>query len=534
MEDVSANNLFFAEIVSSEPQLVLATKTEDVDGVAAAMAALGERFDVSHIDVFGAEGDEIHHQSHREDVIDGRALLGAALDGESATLTTVTEHGLIVQAASPIFDGTRIVGTVVVSRVFAGQSLIELAGTDGVLLALFNGGMAIHVPEGISPIHQHQVAAFDDATKGHTIIDDRYMPVPLALSERQSVIALVDISDQLQILQASRRTMILSVALVAVAAAILGFLLSRRLSRPIVGMTTVARRIATGRYDTRVSDLPFAELNTMGASLNHLAYKVQEQITGLEEAESRLRSSLDSKDRLIASVSHEVRTPLTAVVGYAQMLEDHSSEISASDRNEMVRHIASESVDLSNIIEDLFVASRAESGHLTVLMTPVDIDGQLQSVLSHITGARARQTVEVEPGTCMALGDASRIRQIIRNLVTNAFRYGGDRVRITSDHHHGHVVLIVADDGPPIATSTSEAIFEPYARAHEREGVTASVGLGLTISRQLATLMGGRLAYRHEGGWSEFLLTLNSADVNTQLTHNAVDGPVSAAAAISS
>ena len=92
--------------------------------------------------------------------------------------------------------------------------------------------------------------------------------------------------------------------------------------------------------------------------------------------------------------------------------------------------------------------------------------------------------------------------QILRNLVTNAQHYGGRDIRVTTQQVNGTMQIIVADSGPGIPPALRERIFEAYSSAHEDQGMPASGGLGLTVSRSLATLMGGSLVYHHVDGWS--------------------------------
>jgi signal transduction histidine kinase len=123
--------------------------------------------------------------------------------------------------------------------------------------------------------------------------------------------------------------------------------------------------------------------------------------------------------------------------------------------------------------------------------------------------ATAKQiTVE---GSARAIGDPQRVRQILRNLISNAVQYGGSNITITAGPHDGRATISVVDDGPPIPPEVAERIFEPYVRAQERHGLTQSVGLGLTISRQLAELMNGRLSHRRDSDFNVFELDLPAA-----------------------
>jgi signal transduction histidine kinase len=231
---------------------------------------------------------------------------------------------------------------------------------------------------------------------------------------------------------------------------------------------------------------------------------VTEQVT----AEQRLVDLLASKDELIASVSHELRTPLTAVVGYAQMLNDEVSGLSAVERKEMIESIASQGADLTNIIEDLLVEARADIGTLTVARVPVDLRAQAAQVLETLQSDTNGRCIELIGLPVQAVADPARVRQILRNLVTNAFRYGGDHIQITVADGGSTVRILVSDNGLGVPPEEQNRIFEPYHRAHTREGLTASVGLGLTVSRKLARLMDGDLTYRYQVGESIFQLDL--------------------------
>ena len=111
--------------------------------------------------------------------------------------------------------------------------------------------------------------------------------------------------------------------------------------------------------------------------------------------------------------------------------------------------------------------------------------------------------------------DRVRVGQILRNLVTNATRYGGTQRSIHVSRTETAGVVEVHDDGTGIPFEERERIFEPYTRAHDRPGMTASVGLGLAVSRQLAELMGGNLEYHGDQGHSVFRLTLPLATAAT-------------------
>lgn len=229
--------------------------------------------------------------------------------------------------------------------------------------------------------------------------------------------------------------------------------------------------------------------------------------TEREQAQQAIEASLRSKDELIASISHELRTPLAAVVGFAQILQHEESGLSAEERAEVIGLIADEGLDLAGIVDDLLVAAKVKSGTLNAVRVPVDLWAQAAQVLEN-RSQQESEHIELIKSSVRAMADPARVRQILRNLISNALKYGGDRIRIKMSSDDTTVRLRVCDNGPGIPEDERQHIFEPYRRADQDPGLTLSLGLGLTISRQLAQLMDGDLTYRHDETESIFELSL--------------------------
>ena len=230
-------------------------------------------------------------------------------------------------------------------------------------------------------------------------------------------------------------------------------------------------------------------------------------VTGHRNEERRMQELVEAKNRFLASVSHEIRTPLTAVLGFAAMLdnEDYDDD---EDMRGMISAIATHAQDVADLVEDLLVAARAEMGQVDITVAELDIMAEIDQTLRAGGSFTTNVTVESAGLPGRALGDAARVRQIVRNLLTNAKKYGGPTVTISVQRNDDTVEIAVADNGPGLPFSEWDRIFEPYHRAHSATGLTESVGIGLAISRQLAELMNGRLEYRYSRGRSIFTLSL--------------------------
>ena len=214
----------------------------------------------------------------------------------------------------------------------------------------------------------------------------------------------------------------------------------------------------------------------------------------LTHAKEELERLIASKDEFVASVSHELRTPLTGVVGFASELSHSWDEYGEEERRDMVRLISEQGQDVAEIVDDLLAAARAEAGTLTVQLGDVDVI-EVVSVLAEMEGLDVATTGSPTP----ALADPARLRQVLRNLTTHARRYGGERRRLELNTDGSMLHIRMCDDGPGISGPDPERVFESYERSHEAIGQPGSVGLGLSVARTLARLMGGDVTYHREG-----------------------------------
>ena len=225
---------------------------------------------------------------------------------------------------------------------------------------------------------------------------------------------------------------------------------------------------------------------------------------------ARLHELAASKDRFLASVSHELRTPLTGVLGFAELLTHEADHLDEEEKRGMVKSIADDAEDLAGIIDDLLVAARSELDLVTVTSQPIKLAPLVAAIQESPGDDPSRHFAVVEdPDTDLeVLGDPARVRQILRNMVSNAYRYGGEQIRISMSVVAGHGHVRVADNGAGLPPEDWERMFEPYVRMHETATQPAALGIGLSVSRHLARLMGGDLTYQHEDGWSMFDLSL--------------------------
>lgn len=243
--------------------------------------------------------------------------------------------------------------------------------------------------------------------------------------------------------------------------------------------------------------------------------RLVERVAGLigvalerENARRRLEHLVAAKDEFVASVSHELRTPLTAVVGLAQELRDGLVVFDQNERSELVALIADQGAEVAAIVEDLLVAARIDAGTVTISPQSIDLGATLRSAVAADAAIGQATSLALSDEQVIAWADPHRVRQVVRNLLTNATRYGGPEVKVEFGLDGSLSWIEVSDNGDPIDPADRGRIFEAYERAHIAGTQPASVGLGLSVSRNLARLMGGDLTYDYIAGRSVFRLTL--------------------------
>ena len=209
--------------------------------------------------------------------------------------------------------------------------------------------------------------------------------------------------------------------------------------------------------------------------------------------------------RFLSSVSHNLRTPLTAIVEFAELLRSGMGAMSGNERADYVATIANQATVMSDVLENLLVSAQTEMGILSVVSVPVNLGAQLSQVIERVrTDSRCVLRVD---GTAAALGDPERVRQIIRNLLLNAELRGGPNILIRLSDHEDPALLTVASDAPDTAIADRQQALDSDTASLAADEVDP-LELGLSVSRQLARLMNGDLSSRRMSGRTVFTLSL--------------------------
>ncbi len=262
--------------------------------------------------------------------------------------------------------------------------------------------------------------------------------------------------------------------------------------RPLEELVSAAGRLAAGDRSARVKVGGMSETATLGAAFNEMADEL--------EREASQRDQLDRmKDEFVLTASHELRSPLTSVQGFAELLMLEREALSPKQA-ETVEIILDNSRHLVRLLNDLLDLARSDAGRLAIHPVPTDLGPLVEDVVRTM---RAQTEVggqdlhlEIESELPPARVEPDRIRQVLVNLLTNAHEYcpAGASIEVTVSRLGAEVEVAVSDDGPGMPKDQLDHIFDRFTRGDA--GLTQRVGgtgLGLAISKSLVELHGGTI-----------------------------------------
>jgi two-component system sensor histidine kinase BaeS len=296
--------------------------------------------------------------------------------------------------------------------------------------------------------------------------------------------------------------------------------------RPLEELVDAAGRLAGGERSARVRVGGLAETAALGAAFNEMADEL--------EREASQRDRLDRlKDEFVLTASHELRSPLTSVLGFAELLIMERDSLTPK-QVETVEVILDNCRHLVRLLNDLLDLARSDAGRLTVRPQPTDVaalvEDAARTMRAQTEGSGQSLAETVQPGLPQVNVEPDRIRQVLVNLLTNAHEYSpqGARIGVEARALDAEVEIAVTDNGPGIPEDQLEHVFERFTRGDA--GLTQRVGgtgLGLAISKSLVELHGGTISASSTlGAGSTFTVRLPAlgAPVSAQLTATPAEG----------
>ncbi len=333
-----------------------------------------------------------------------------------------------------------------------------------------------------------------DVGEGRVFGDDWHY-VAWLTSDTRAVVYMYDPTPWYWQLPSYLFTLLFAAALVSPFAAVAAWYLNRRIVKPVQQVAQASVVLADGGTPMAIPTKAPHELSVMAQSFNRMARK--------------LKKAQDTERDFLLSVGHELKTPLTAIDGYAELLQDGAVEPSAA-----AAVLSAESGRLRRLITDLLDLARIDRSEFTVVDEPVDLAATAREAVARFEGLAGTLGVALvadAPVAAPARGDAGRLLQVASNLVENALRATGSGGRVAVVARPGR--LSVRDTGPGLTEKDLDHAFERfYLHRKYSSGPAVGTGLGLAIVKDLTEAMGGSVEVESEpGAGSTFTIALTTA-----------------------
>jgi signal transduction histidine kinase len=304
------------------------------------------------------------------------------------------------------------------------------------------------------------------------------------------------------------------------------YIFSDRITRPINRLTHQAKKMSKGFLDEAIPVDSRDEIGQLATAFNDMARALSQQYLGLEQKVAertnelravnlKLARASEQKSTFLANVNHELRTPLSSIIGYARLLQRETEGRITSLQRENVADLLRNAERLLGMIDSLLDFAKIEAGKADVHIETVRVDEVIHTAVATVRpildGHSVRIIPEVSSGMAPVSTDPEKLRQIIINLLGNAAKFT-DRgeIRISTHLENGHFKVAVRDTGIGIDEADMDRIFEEFDRGRlSSAGNYRGTGLGLAIVKSLVTVLGGSVAVQSEvGKGSTFTVTL--------------------------
>jgi signal transduction histidine kinase len=349
---------------------------------------------------------------------------------------------------------------------------------------------------GIARVSPAAVRSSDRTTEG-TLRLDQIITDTDAVARNSAVIAADRSAAAGRLADQATIAGIFALVLTPVLLILLGLWLARVVADPLRQTVKAASEVAAGNFDVRLNDRRRDEFGELAHVFNTMTESLAVSRSELIERADSLERSERHKSELISMVSHEVRTPLSSVLGFTRLLLER--DLPEADRQRYLEIVDAEATRLATLVSDFLDARLIEEGRFSLRREPFDLRSLVREQAEVTLGHDENHELELElPDRPLRIdGDRARLAQVVGNVLSNAVKYSpeGGTITVGAAEASGHARVWVADEGTGIPLEHRSQLFQPFYRGDAAAAGIPGTGLGLAVSRRIVEAHDGRIGF---------------------------------------
>jgi signal transduction histidine kinase len=330
-------------------------------------------------------------------------------------------------------------------------------------------------------------------------------------------------AEALHVIQRSREAVIFLALLSVVLALLAGFVLSRAISGPVSRLRSASAEISRGEFDVEIPTQSKDEIGDLGRSISQMAQELKKRHEELEESNAvlaRQAAELETANKtqadFMAMIVHDLRAPMSNVVGVATMMEDGYMGSLTDEQRKWIGKIKSNTDNLVALVNDYLDVSKLEAGRIDLSRGQVDLNVLLRNTIENFAPLATDKRISLTSGTDVSLpaiqADARRLEQVLNNLLSNALKFTpeGGEIELGASADGAEAKIWVKDAGVGIASEELGRVFEKYRQsASGKISNHKGTGLGLVICKMIVEAHGGKIwGESEEGEGTKFTFTM--------------------------
>lgn len=293
-------------------------------------------------------------------------------------------------------------------------------------------------------------------------------------------------------------SMIITIMIVSTIVIILAVISIKKLSKPLKILEQEIKKMSEGYSDVEVNFKSYREFNNIKESFNNTVAK-------LKQAEEENKLIEDSKKRIIRDISHDIKTPITSVLGYSKAILEERV-IDEDEKKLYLRYIYNKTNRINYLVDELFIFSKMDSPGYKLDLKKQDFSEFIREVLAlyyiDIEAKGFKLEVDIPEVEIYSMIDKKELERAIVNIINNSLKYNkkGTKLKVGLYKEHNYVYLIIEDDGIGISDSISKTVFEEFVRSDKSRKSDGGSGLGLAITRKIIKLHNGDIKLNSKEG----------------------------------